>query len=152
TSANLESMQRLAASSARSDGYRPPLAALCNAVRTDSSGKIVGAITPPEISKKIIEGLQPAKYEQIQAPTLGIFNHISPEYRLPYYWYLDQTRQKEFDQRLKALSKWVAGVIKRFRTEVKNSRVVVLHDTNHYMFIVDEALVVREMRKFLIDQ
>ena len=35
---------------------------------------------------------------------------------------------------------------------VKNSRVIELHDTNHYVFIVDEALVVREMRKFLLDE
>ena len=35
---------------------------------------------------------------------------------------------------------------------VKNSRVIELHDTSHYVFIVDEALVVREMRKFLLDE
>jgi alpha-beta hydrolase superfamily lysophospholipase len=35
---------------------------------------------------------------------------------------------------------------------VKNSRVIELHDTNHYVFIVDEALVVREMRKFLLEE
>jgi hypothetical protein len=35
---------------------------------------------------------------------------------------------------------------------VKNARVIELHDTNHYVFIVDEALVVREMRKFLLDE
>jgi len=35
---------------------------------------------------------------------------------------------------------------------VKNSRVIELHDTNHYVFIGDEALVVREMRKFLLDE
>jgi hypothetical protein len=32
------------------------------------------------------------------------------------------------------------------------SRVIELHDTNHYVFIVDEALVVRETRKFLLDE
>jgi hypothetical protein len=35
---------------------------------------------------------------------------------------------------------------------VKNSRVIELHDTNHYVFVVDEALIVREMRKFLLDE
>jgi hypothetical protein len=42
--------------------------------------------------------------------------------------------------------------IQRFRSGVKNSRVIELHDTNHYVFIVDEALVVREMRKFLLEE
>jgi hypothetical protein len=32
------------------------------------------------------------------------------------------------------------------------AQVIELHDTNHYVFIVDEALVVRETRKFLIDE
>jgi hypothetical protein len=46
----------------------------------------------------------------------------------------------------------IEGAIQRFRSGVKNSRVVELHDTNHYVFIVDEALVVRETRKFLLDE
>jgi hypothetical protein len=33
---------------------------------------------------------------------------------------------------------------------VKNSRVTELHNTCHYVFIVDEALVVRETRKFCL--
>jgi len=46
----------------------------------------------------------------------------------------------------------VAGAIQRFHTGVKNSRVIELCDTNHYLFITDEALVVREMRKFLLEE
>src|SRR6266699_7184535 len=50
---DLESVQRAAAAAARSDGYRKPLAAICNMIQTDSSGRVVGAITPPEISGEI---------------------------------------------------------------------------------------------------
>jgi hypothetical protein len=39
-----------------------------------------------------------------------------------------------------------------YRVVVKNARVVELPDSNHYVFIRDEALVVREMRKFLVDE
>jgi hypothetical protein len=46
----------------------------------------------------------------------------------------------------------IEGAIQRFRSGVKNARVIELHDTNHYVFIVDEALVVRETRKFLLDE
>src|SRR5438270_11617493 len=145
-------MQRFAAAQARSDGYRKPLAAICNMIRTDASGRVIGAITPPEISKKIYEGLQPAEYDRIQAPALGIFNRITPQYRLPYYWYLDPARQQEFNRNIKVLAEWIEGAIERFLSGVKNSRVIELHDTNHYVFIVDEALVVREMRKFLLDE
>jgi non-heme chloroperoxidase len=151
TPADLESVERFAAASARFDGYRKPLAAICNMIRTDPSGRVIGAITPLEISRKIYAGLQPAEYDRIQAPVLGIFNKITPQYRLPYYWYLDSARQEEFNRNIEALAKWIEGAIQRFRSGVKNSRVIELHDTNHYVFIVDEALVVREMRKFLLD-
>ena len=152
TAVDLESVQRLAAASARSDGYRKPLAAICNMIRTDPSGRVVGAITPPEISSKILEGLQPAEYTRIQAPALGIFNKITPRYRMPYYWYLEPATQEEFNRNIKSLAKWIEGAIQRFRSGVKNSRIIELHDTNHYVFIVDEALVVREMRKFLLEE
>jgi non-heme chloroperoxidase len=152
TPEDLESVQRFAAALARSDGYRKPLAAICNMIRTDPSGRVSGAITPPEISSKIYKGLQPADYDRIQAPALAIVNKITPQYRLPYYWYLDSARQEEFNRNIEPLAKWIEGAIQRFRSGVKNSRVVELHDTNHYVFIVDEALVVREMRKFLLEE
>ena len=121
-------------------------------IRTDPSGRVLGAITPPEISGKILAGLQPAEYDRIQAPALGIFNNITPQFRMPYYWYLEPAKQAEFTRSIKSLSKWVAGAIQRFRSEVKQARVVELRDTNHYVFIVDEALVVREMRRFLLEE
>jgi non-heme chloroperoxidase len=152
TPGDLESVQRLAAASALEDGYRKPLAALCNMIRTDPSGRVLGAITPPEIYSKIHAGLQPAEYDRIKAPALGIFNKITPQFRMPYYWYLEPAQQEEFNRSIKSLSKWVEGAIQRFRSGVKNARVVELHDTNHYVFIVDEALVVREMRKFLLEE
>jgi non-heme chloroperoxidase len=152
TARELDSVQLFAAAAARSDGFRKPLAAICNMIRTDSSGRVVGAITPPEIYNKIFGGLQPAEYDRIRAPALGIFNNITPQYRMPYYWYLDPAKQEEFNRNIKSLAKWVEGAIQRFRSGVKNSRVIELHDTNHYVFIVDEALVVREMRKFLLEK
>jgi len=152
TAADLESVQRLAAALAREDGYRKPLAPICNMIRTDPSGRVDGAITPPEIASKIQAGLQPAEYDRILAPALGIFNRVSPQFRMPYYWSLEPAKQEEFNRSIKTLSKWVDGAIQRFRSEVKNSRVIELQDANHYVYIVDEALVVREMRKFLLEK
>jgi hypothetical protein len=59
---------------------------------------------------------------------------------------------KKFNRNIEALAKWIEGAIQRFRSGVKNSRVIEPYDTNHYVFIVDEALVVREIRKFLLDE
>ena len=80
TPEELQSVQRLAAAFARSDGYRKPLAAVCNMIRTDPSGRVLGPITPPEIYSKVHAGLQPADYERIQAPALGIFSKIVHDY------------------------------------------------------------------------
>jgi hypothetical protein len=71
---------------------------------------------------------------------------------LHYHWYLDSARQEELDRNIESLAKWIEGAIQRFRSGVKNSRVIELHDTFHYVFIVDEALVVQETRKFLLDE
>ena len=152
TAADVESVQRLSAADGRDNGFRKPLAAICHSIQTDHSGKVVAAITPPEIYTKIYGGLHPAEYGRIQAPALGIFNAVTPQYRTPYYWYLDRAAQAEFNRSIMLLSEWVAGAIGRFRSGVMNSRVVELHDTNHYVYIVDEALVVREMRKFLLEE
>src|SRR5437867_10860906 len=46
TAADLESVQRFAAGSARSGGYRKPLAAICNMIRTESSGIVIGWVWP----------------------------------------------------------------------------------------------------------
>jgi len=127
-------------------------AAMCNMIRTDSAGRITGSVTPPEIGAKILAGLQPADYPRIQAPALGIFNAISPQFRMAYYWSLGPAKQDEFTRSIAALSTWANGAIQRFRSSVKNSRVVELHDSNHYVYVVDEALVVREMRKFLLEK
>ena len=75
-----------------------------------------------------------------------------PQYRLPSCWYLDPAKQEEFNRNIESLAKWIESAIQRFRSGVKNSRIIELHDTNHYVFIVDEALVVRETRKFLLDE
>ena len=91
---DLESVQRLAAAFARDDGYRKPLAAICNMIRMDASGRILGPITPSDISGKLAGGLQPAAYVRIQAPALGIFNRVSTRFRMPYYWALNSASKR----------------------------------------------------------
>ncbi len=150
--ADLATVQRFAAASGRSDGYRKPLAALCNMLRLDASGRVVGAVTPPEVSQMILAGLEPADLQRIQAPVLGIFNRITPAYRLPYFGSLDPAGQQDFTTSIGALSAWIQAAISHFRSGVPNARVIERENTNHYLFIVDEALVVREIRRFLLEK
>src|SRR5439155_5579276 len=65
---------------------------------------------------------------------------------------VDPARQEEFNRNIDSLAKWIEGAIQRFRSGVKNSRVIELHNTYRYVFIVDEVFVVREMRKFLLEE
>jgi pimeloyl-ACP methyl ester carboxylesterase len=65
TPADLESVERYAAFTARILGVRRPIAGLCYQVRTDSSGRVVAASTPPGISQKIWEGLEQAEYVSV---------------------------------------------------------------------------------------
>ncbi len=60
--------------------------------------------------------------------------------------------RREFNRNIESLASWIEGAIPRFRTGMKNSRVIELHNTCHYVFTVDEALVVRESRKFLLEE
>jgi hypothetical protein len=46
---------------------------------------------------------------------------------------------------------WLKDARQRFRTGVKQARVIELQKSHHYVFIRDEATVVREMRKFLLN-
>jgi hypothetical protein len=76
------------------------------------------------MDKKIWDGLEQAEYDRIKAPTLGIFFAATPEDRLPFYEYLDRAKQEEYDRAMKAQAEWTAGARQRFRSGVKNSRVI----------------------------
>ena len=91
------------------------------------------------------QALQVISERAPQAPVLGILNAITPKFRSPYYYYLSPAAQAEFDSSILALSEWVPGANERFRSGLRHSRVVELQDANHYLYIEDEALVVREM-------
>lgn len=52
---------------------------------------------------------------------------------------------------IRPLARWIDGAIERFRSGIRHGQVVELHDANHYVFIVEEGLVVREIRKFLLE-
>ena len=152
TDADLASMPRFAAANARFQGVRQPLAAVAHTVKTDAAGKITEGTTTPEITKKMKEGSQLADYSRIQAPVLGIFNILTPESRWAFYYYLTPAQQAEYERSLKLIAPWQAKAIQRFRSEIKNVQVVELHDSNHYIFIREESLVVRLVRKFLLEK
>ena len=114
TAAEMESVQRFAAASALFDGYRQPLAAIRNMIRTDASGRVIDRLRLPK-SLKIQAGLQPAEYDLIQAPALGIFVPMTLEHPFDFYWYLDHFQQAEYERVVKVLIDWQKNAFERWR-------------------------------------
>lgn len=146
---DLASVERFAAASARYN-VREPNTAICNSFHVDAAGAIVAAISPPWVTQKLKAGSQEAEYDRIRAPALAIFAPLTAQARTPAYWYLDPAQQVIYRRNFKALAEWQMDAIRRFRSGIKKSRVVELPGANHYVFIDNEAVVVREMHQFLL--
>ena len=59
------------------------------------------------------------RFRLLSDTTIGLHTLLTyylltpPQYRLPYYWYLDAARQEEFNRNIKSLAKWREGAIQR---------------------------------------
>jgi hypothetical protein len=163
TDADLSSLEKFQAAQARLNGILRPNASLCNTLEFDSSGKITGNNEPDYVGPQIKAGLTgPADYPEIRAPRLGIFASFYIDLRQPWYWYLDTATQIEFDQAWPPIVAWQQDALDRFRGYGPNSPAptvftLPLPQSNpldptagayHYIFINNEAFVVKEMRQF----
>jgi len=152
TDADLVSLDHFIAVCDRYFGFREPNAAYCNTYSIDAAGRVIDAVSPPEVTSKIIASSVSTDYSLITAPVLGIFEIWTMQTRLPYYRYMDKEKQAEYDSAWKPLYDWRAKELDRFRTEIKNSRVIEMENFYHYVFINREADTAREMRKFLTER
>jgi hypothetical protein len=131
---------------------RYPEAEIRSLIKTDAAGKYIEDVSRPEIAQKITDLSQPADYARIKAPALAIYDVITPKSRLPYYWYLDKPQRQQYDRFLGNVLAGLTDARQRFRSGVKHARVIELEHSHHYVFIRDEAAVVREVRKFLLEK
>lgn len=157
--ADLNSLETFQAARARLLGVRGPDASICLQVLFNPSGEILDSTTPDSVGKKVQDGVKaPAnplvKWEDIAAPRLGIFGLYSIETRQSFYWYLSAAEKKAFDQNFKGIVDWQRATIKEFRSSnPKNPKPMVVElppGTTHYIFLNNEAFVVRTMRQFLL--
>lgn len=111
------------------------------------------ATTVPEIIQKEAEASDP-DYTRVTAPALS-FNVIYPSspFLTPS---MDASERSKIEARWNALDKFIVPrQIEHFRRDMKQGRVVELHDTSHGAFIFDpkqQAILVREMRRFLLNE
>jgi pimeloyl-ACP methyl ester carboxylesterase len=155
--ADARSLFTLQAAYARLLAVREPIPATCLSYEFNEHGAVTGTSTPEPIQEQLGAGVSmpanpPTNWADIKAPRLGIFAPPNPQSRLPWYPYLSAAQQAVFDQRFPRLVQWFDDVIVKFGEEHAGSptpKVYLLPGAPHYVFINNEAEVVREMRSFL---
>jgi hypothetical protein len=117
----------------------------------DANGALVGNTTPDWVSAKLFEGASanpPVNWARIKAPRLGIFALFTLEARQPYYWYLTADEQAAFDAAWPSNVAWHEETIGKF-AEGNSAHTFLLPGAPHYVYLTNEAEVVRWMRPFL---
>lgn len=151
TDADLKSLQVYQAATARLQALRAPTPAICHGLRFAASGAIQDSTTPDWISAKIFAGVAaqpPTDWAKIKAPRLGIFALFTREARQPWYWYLSPAKQAEFDEAWGPIVDWHRRTIRKFQ-QGNSDNTFLLPGAPHYVYVNNEAEVVRWMRTFL---
>jgi pimeloyl-ACP methyl ester carboxylesterase len=134
----------------RTAGNREPNPAICHRLVFDANGAIVGDTTPDFIRTAIFEGAKasPVQWARIEAPRLGIFAQNTLRAKAPGYWYLSDAQKKEFSRAWRPYVTWNRRTIRKFARR-NSANTVRLPGAPHYVYIQNEAEVVRAMREFL---
>ncbi len=139
SSSDMASLTTFRAWQVRTQGFAFPEAEMRQRYEINPDGSVGKRRDPSPAFMAIME--QEQKYEDIRVPVLAI-------YADPLDWgsYKSVADRDIADANNKA---WVDGVAKVFQGAVPNARVVVLPKTNHYIYMANEGIVLREMRSFL---
>jgi non-heme chloroperoxidase len=151
TDADLRSLWTFQAATARYQAIREPNPSVCLRLQFDANGAILDSTTPAAILNTFSAGMSevpPADWASITAPRLGIFAEFTIKARQPWYWYLSDAQKKEFNKAWRPIVAWHRRTIRKFAK--RNSRNTFrLPGAPHYVYIQNEAEVVRWMRQFL---
>ena len=91
----------------------------------------------------------PTNWASIKAPRLGIFALFTLEARQAWYWYLSPAKKVEFDDAWGPIVDLASTGQLGSSTEGNSANTFLLPGAPHYVYINNEAEVVRWMRKFL---
>jgi pimeloyl-ACP methyl ester carboxylesterase len=113
-------------------------------------GRYLKDVTPSRVDPAILAGLAHPQYSKIRAPALAIYAvaDSAPE-MFSNYAGLDSTGRAQAQRFYAAFSPWTDQERARFKREVAGGRVVEIRGAHHYVFMSNEAEVMREMRAFL---
>ena len=149
--ADLTSLWAYQAATARLQAIRTPAPAVCHSVQFDADGALVDSTTPDRIPAKIAEHVSaspPTNWPSIKVPRLGIFALFTTKARQPWYWYLSADKRAEFDAAWAPIVAWHKRTIQKFM-QGNSANTFLLPGAPHYIYINNEAEVVRRMRAFL---
>lgn len=153
TPATLKSLQAYQAAAARYMALREPDSAVCRNLAFDAKGRITDSTSPDWVSEKLIAGVRgavnpPTDWAAIRAPRLGIFATYTLEARQAWYWYLSPAERREFDAAWPGIADWFQRTVAKFAAgNARNTHT--LPGAPHYVYLTNEAEVVRWMREFL---
>ena len=151
TDADLKSLQAYQAATARLQALRTPSPAACHGLRFARDGRVLASTTPDWVGAKIAASVgasRPTDWAKIDAPRLGIFALFTRAARQPWYWYLSPARKAEFDAAWGPIVDWHRATIDWFAAG-NSANTHLLPGAPHYVYINNEAEVVRWMRAFL---
>lgn len=113
-------------------------------------GKYQQDVTPGEIQRKIISGIERPNYTSINCPALAIYAISSSVYTtIPFYDSLDAGNKKKADTCYTIFSNITKEQIALFEKEVKNGIVKEIKGAHHYVFISNPVETENLIREFL---
>ncbi len=148
TSSDLASIQALGDFQARVLGVKIPEAETRSLVELRSDGRITRFRSPPWVPQAIMAGVQKPAYWQIHVPALAIYAVPRSVRDLPGYRDDDAVRAAYEDRYRFTVSQQTINQ-KRFRDNVSDGHVVEILGASHYVFLSNEADVLREITGFL---
>jgi len=153
TDAALKSLWAYQAASARYTALREPNQSVCLNLKFDAHGAITDSTSPQFVTDKLLAGVAgsvnpPVNWAKIKVPRLGIYAPYTLTDRQAWYWYLSPAKKVEFDEAWPDVASWYRRTVAKF-AEGNSANTYTLPGAPHYIYINNEAEVVRWMRKFL---
>jgi non-heme chloroperoxidase len=144
---DLRSFQAFHDFKVRQNGYEYPEAELRASSNQNPDGSVGSGNAPKTVHFAIGRGDLPRDYSRIRVPILAMFSTLSINYRYQPKDAQERTSIGEFD----AATEVYADRNKKNLLKAKGGvRIVDLPQADHYLFLSNEADVLREIRTFLV--
>jgi pimeloyl-ACP methyl ester carboxylesterase len=131
-------------------GVRIPEAQIRATEVFDSTGKLVGNVTPDSIDAEVVRGTGHPHYAAVRAPALAFYAvpDSAPAF-FPTWGMMDDSTRAAARAWWVKFRAWGARERARFRRAARHPTIVLLRGANHYVFFSNRDTVVARMRAFL---